>query len=199
MTDRFLIVVITSPEPVENEPEKITLLLKSGVDYVHIRKPGWTEDETRRLIADIPMNLRPRLRLHDHFGLAQELSLGGVHLNARNPEAPSDVVSVSRSCHSVEEVLCSGDCCYVTLSPIFDSISKHGYRSAFDLDKIKDMITGRHVIALGGVTPEAFPMLREKGFSGAALLGYIWNGDFGYALGTLAEASKKLKETCCNT
>lgn len=87
----------------------------------------------------------------------------------------------------------------MTLSPIFDSISKNGYRSAFDLDEIKDMITGRHVTALGGVTPDAFPILREKGFSGAALLGYIWNGDFGYALGTLAEAIKKQKEICCNT
>lgn len=76
---RFLIVVITSPEPVENEPEKITLLLENGVDYVHIRKPGWTEDENRRLITGIPLNLRSRLRLHDHFGLARELSVSGAY------------------------------------------------------------------------------------------------------------------------
>ena len=63
----------------------------------------------------------------------------------------------------------------MTLSPVFDSISKQGYRSAFDPDSLRPWLEGKRVVALGGVTPERIPLLRDAGFSGAAMLGYFWN------------------------
>lgn len=82
---------------------------------------------------------------------------------------------------------------YVTLSPIFDSISKSGYSKKFEVTEIADRIRGKRVIALGGVRPELFLTLRENDFFGAALLGYIWNGDFEIALESLTAAMKTLK------
>lgn len=190
MTEGFLTIVITSPGEVDDEPKKIVCLLESGVDIVHIRKPSWTIEETRKLIFGIPVGMRNKLSLHDHFSLATEMSLGGVHLNSRNPVAPQGITRISRTCHTVEEIVDSGNCNYVTLSPIFDSISKNGYRSAFELESIRHHIQGKHVVALGGVTPDAFPILKEKGFFGAALLGYIWNGDFKTAVNSLETAIK---------
>ena len=67
---------------------------------------------------------------------------------------------------------------YLFLSPIFDSISKEGYRSAFTPAVLREAaargLLGERVAALGGVRPELLPTLRDLGFGGAALLGCIW-------------------------
>lgn len=173
--DKFLKIVITSPDPVENEAERICKLLKNGIDYVHIRKPEATRNEIRDLIESIPYKFRRQLRLHGHFDLVNDYNLAGVHLNSRCPQAPQNALSVSKSCHSIEEANDAADYVYVTLSPVFDSISKKGYESRFDLEAIKGNLCSKNVIALGGVTPDCFRILRECGFGGAAMLGCVWN------------------------
>lgn len=165
-------------EALEQEAVLITEMLKNGAaDVIHIRKPEWDARRTGALIGAVPRELHPRLRIHDHFGLtALNPHLGGVHLNSRNSIAPPGMHGVSRSCHSLAEVEeCAGRFDYVTLSPIFDSISKPGYSSLFSLEKMPAALRGKgRVIALGGVRPELFPALRRAGFSGAALLGSVW-------------------------
>ncbi len=175
MREGLFIVAITSPEAIPNESQKIAHLLKhGGVDIVHIRKPEWTIELTAQLISSIPEVLHPKLKLHDHFNLLEQYNLAGVHLNSRNSTPHPKAKSVSRSCHCIEQLEESEHYDYITLSPIFDSISKAGYRSAFDLEIIKSHLNGRKVVALGGVTPSKFPVLRQTGFFGAAMLGYFW-------------------------
>lgn len=180
--NKFKVIVITHPGEVEMESLKISRLLESGVDYVHIRKPGMSLRDVRNIIEDIPYPQRCRLKLHGHFALLDEMNLGGVHLNSRCPVAPATAALRSRSCHSIAEIeecrLHSPQYEYLTLSPIYDSISKPGYQAAFNHDTLHGHIRGRRVVALGGVTPDRFKELAEKGFYGAALLGYIWEGDF---------------------
>lgn len=194
--EKFRILAITPPVPAADEANKIARLLESGaIDCVHIRKPDLTLAEVRKLIEDIPYPLRNRLRLHGHFSLLDEMNLAGVHLNSRCPGAPANAATLSKSCHSIEEVReCPDkDYAYVTLSPIYDSISKQGYRSAFIPADLKEEIAGRRVVALGGVTPERFEELRDAGFYGAALLGYIWEGDFEERLNGILSARKSLE------
>lgn len=86
---------------------------------------------------------------------------------------------VSRSCHSLEEVARYKEwCSYVTLSPVFNSISKQGYNAAFsqeELVRAKDLnIIDEKVVALGGIGPENIAQIKELGFGGAAVLGAIW-------------------------
>lgn len=178
--DKFLRIAITSPVPVDGEAHRIASLLDEGFDFVHIRRPEATVRDIRNLIEDIPYKYRKKLILHGHFELLNEFNLGGVHLNSRYPVAPPTAASISRSCHSIDEIEQlenNGELHkfrYVTLSPIFDSISKPGYHSKFSLDGIKRNIEGRNVIALGGVTADKFAALQEAGFAGAAMLGTIW-------------------------
>lgn len=175
MTDGLFIVAFSAPGPIENEAERIAGLLDNGVaDMVHIRKPTWPADITARLIGNIPARLHPMLKIHDHFQLLERFNLAGVHLNSRNPVAPAMARSVSASFHDVEQLELSKHYDYVTLSPIFDSISKQGYRSAFSLRELMPAIRDKKVVALGGVTPDKFPSLREAGFFGAAMLGHFW-------------------------
>ncbi|MCH5233209.1 MAG: thiamine phosphate synthase [Muribaculaceae bacterium] len=172
----FLVIAITSAETIVNEALKITNILDKGeADIVHIRKPSWSMEQTANLIEKIPAGFHPRLKIHDHFTLMDIFNLHGVHLNNRNPQANGYDKNLSKSCHSLEELTDWNRYEYMTLSPIFDSISKVGYRSAFNVKDIASSIKGKNVIALGGVNPDKFPLLRETGFKGAAMSGYFWN------------------------
>lgn len=182
----FKIIVFTAPEFTDDEAGKITRLLQADAcDRVHIRKPLWDANQVACLISRIPESLHHRLSIHDHFELTQRFpKLGGVHLNSRNPQAPEGI-SASRSCHSTDELTDAPRYSYITLSPIFDSISKAGYSAAFDLDTLADALAAyNNIIALGGIRPEHFAILKATGFAGAALLGFVWN-DFDNALRSL--------------
>ncbi len=63
---------------------------------------------------------------------------------------------------------------YCFLSPIFDSISKTGYREP--IRAITGLIGHRlSQIALGGLEPDKTGLCRRAGFEGIAVLGYLWN------------------------
>lgn len=175
------IIVITRPEFIDSEAEKIvSLFSERGIDLLHIRKPGASEEQVRKLLLQIPEQYLSRLVLHDHFSLAREFGLFGVHLNSRNPETPEGWKgSVSRSCHSFDELRAYKDACsYLSISPVFDSISKAGYRSAFSRAEIEaavaDGTIDSKVYALGGVTFENLPLVDSMGFGGAMILGDAW-------------------------
>lgn len=192
MAERFKIIVFTSPDYIDREAVKLIRLFDAGVDRIHIRKPDWSSERICSVIRDIPYLYRERLTVHDCFDAAVESGVGGIHLNSRNADPIPGVSVVSKSCHSIDELKDAPRYCYVTLSPIFDSISKAGYRSRFNLDVLEQKIRDKNVIALGGVTPQSFFMLREKGFYGAGLLGYIWEGDFETVLKELSQYIREL-------
>lgn len=178
MAERFINIAITLPGFFAGETDAIAVKLSSGeADYVHIRKPGSSEADVRALIESIPVGLRPRLTLHDHFGLAP--LVGGVHLNSRNPGAPAGWQGrVSASLHSVEEAMEEKrHLDYITLSPIFPSISKPGYMPSFIPGELQALLREPKrlkIIALGGVEPRRTDEVRAMGFDGAAMLGAAW-------------------------
>lgn len=180
-TSTLMTIVITLPTFFHGEAEHIVQFLHGGrVNLIHIRKPGATVDEVENLILNIPVTLRHRLVIHDHFQLAQQYALHGIHLNSRNPSPPDGWQgSISRSCHSIEELIMWKERCnYLSLSPIFDSISKRGYRSAFTPDIISSAhnkgIIDKKVLALGGVTFDNITTVIRMGFGGAMILGDAW-------------------------
>ena len=173
--ENFLVLAFTAPVKINCEVDKIVSLLENNdADFVHLRKPEMSLNETKKFLKDIPEIFHKRIKLHDHFELTEEFDLGGIHLNKRNPHINGVPKTVSKSLHHIEELDNIDNYCYVTLSPIFDSISKSGYTSKFNLSEIKNLINGKKVIALGGVTPEKIPMLADNCFYGAAMLGYFW-------------------------
>lgn len=128
----------------------------------------------RRLVESIREDFHSRLILHSHFRLIKEYGLGGAHLNGRWPDAPGFSTQLSCSCHSLAELECAPRFRYVTLSPVYPSISKPGYDPQPFAGFLKGKMPAPNVIALGGVTPETYPELREAGFAGAARLGDVW-------------------------
>lgn len=186
----FRLIAITAENPVPEEAKKIVFLLRSGFFRVHLRHPAASRREMRDLIEAIPLELHKRILLHGHFDLAADFNLGGLHLNQRCPVPPPFYRGgLSRSCHSIKEVEASEGMDYVTLSPVFDSISKKGYRSAFSADDLSSLSSlNIPVIALGGVNFNNITELGKYNFSGAAMLGTLeWELPFD-------EFSRKLKD-----
>ncbi len=177
----FTTIIITQPFFVEGEAERITEFLRNGTcDYIHIRKLGAEREDVERLLRAIPAEWHSRITLHDHFELAGKYQLHGLHTNSRNPAVPSGFEgSVSRSLHSLDEVVkLKSRYSFVSLSPIFDSVSKQGYNSAFTPEQLaearKKGIIDEKVFALGGVTFALLPKVKEMGFGGGMILGDAW-------------------------
>lgn len=175
----MLYIGITTETVLINEPALIRTAIEGGMDKIHIRKPGISEKQMREFIGKLDQSLFPYLVLHDCLHLAQEYILGGVHLNSRSTVPPQNFKgTVSRSCHSLEELSVNRYLDYCTLSPIFNSLSKQGYLSRFTHLQLREGhaagVINSRTMALGGITPENISLVEEYGFGGAAVLGYLW-------------------------
>ena len=156
----FTTIIITLPDffpgadGLQREARLIEEHLRSGrADFIHIRKLGATDEKVQTLIDEVDEVLRPRLVIHKHHD--------------------------PRSCHSLQEVIERKPLYdYVSLSPIFDSISKQGYMSHFTPQQLAqaqaDGIIDQKVYALGGVTFDRLKDVKQMGFGGAMILGDAW-------------------------
>lgn len=174
------LITITTDTIFPNEASILNKLFEEGMPLLHLRKPLATEDELRQLLYGIKDEYYNRIVLHDHFVLTQSFPLKGVHLNSRNTASPyNNLSSISCSCHSlacVKTFLGNHD--YVFLSPIFNSISKQGYKQAFThgqlVDAKRENIINDKVVALGGMDVRTIPLVSQYGFGGVAVLGALW-------------------------
>lgn len=194
---RLKAIAITPEKVMTNEPEIIRMILDCGWDRMHLRHPLATTDDIRRLIESVPTEYHKRLWLHDHHELSSEYDIGGLQLNHRHPTPPKGYDgALSHSCHSIAEVKAprNSPLVNVTLSPIFDSVSKQGYKSAFTPEELLTITSADHVIALGGITPETLPMLERYEFEGFAVLGYLFPTD---SIDAIKERLIKLQPYIC--
>ena len=172
-------IVITAPRPMPGEVETVNRLFEAGLHVLHLRKPGWGREEVERFTRGVEPRFRERVVVHGHRELAREYGLRGVHLPLKEvmEHGVEDNLQVSVSCHSMEEVRAlPRGVAYAFLSPVFDSVSKPGYRGAFEEEELRAFLreTPVPVVALGGVTAENAARCRWMGFDGVAVLGYIW-------------------------
>lgn len=168
------LIAITHPYFFKGENKAICRLLDRGWWRVHIRKPDSDPEQVAELLIEIPEQYYKALSIHDHFNLAEEFTLGGIHINRRASHIPDNWHGlVSRSCHTLDEIARYSHLDYLTLSPIFDSISKPGYMSRFSLECLSK-IPLHNVFALGGVTHSRLAELSHAGFAGAAMLSGAW-------------------------
>lgn len=174
------LIVITTPAFFVEEDKILTILFEEGLDILHLRKPNTASLYSERLLTLIPEQYHKRIVTHDHFYMKEEFHLMGIHLNSRNPREPDNYKGqISCSCHSIEEVKVEkGLCDYVFMSPIFDSISKEEYHSAYTPEQIRqavsEKIIDKRVMALGGICTDNILQVKDYGFGGAVILGDLW-------------------------
>ena len=153
------LIVISSPTPIPNEFEIINSMLEEGLEMFHVNKPTFSKSEIEKFIRKIPQQFQDRVYIHSYFPKFHSLE----DLKEYRPSSTGQ---------------------FAFLSPVFDSISKQGYKSNFSdrmnkFTKLKPelmaAIKGKKMIALGGVDEDKIELVRKVGFAGAAIVGAIWN------------------------
>ena len=174
-------IAITTPKVDNKDVLLIKRLLEGGIDIIHLRKPESDIHACRQLLKALTKEERERIIVHDFPELYDEFSLKGIHINRNVSSLPNDYIGFrTRSCHSLEEVRhYKKEYDYLFLSPIFDSISKVGYRAGFRKEELQEAsmkgIIDEKVVALGGVTFESIAYLKGLNFGGVAMIGGIYN------------------------
>ena len=179
------LIAISWPEFFKGEADIINDLFAAGLYRLHVRKPDADEASVSSLIAQIDPSFHSRLAIHYFPTIALQTPGAGIHLSHGTHYVPPHWNgTISRSCHTIAEAEREKtNVDYLFLSPIFDSVSKSGYKAAFSEDELREaarrgVIDGK-VIALGGITPANVGRVAELGFGGVAVLGGLW-GDLSH-------------------
>ena len=148
----------------------------------HLRKPR--VDGLKRLIYIDEMSVASRKQTVFHgfdvtSMITEEVEAPDGSVQLVKPDVFKEVLKCQYySAHSTEEILANPGYDYYFLSPIYDSISKEGYKSAFSKTELTEFLHAHpeiKVMALGGMTADKVDECREMGFAGVAFLGEIWN------------------------
>ena len=176
--NNFEIIIISNPNLIINEASIITALFDSGLELFHIRKPLGTIVDIEKLLKNIPKEFHNKIVIHQHYKLTDYYDIKGIHIKKNNELITKHYNIISTSFHSFKELSNKNNYQYVFLSPIFNSISKENYNSRFTLTELKkasnQKIIDNKIIALGGINSDNIGLIKELGFGGAAVLGYIW-------------------------
>jgi thiamine monophosphate synthase len=204
----FLIAVLTLPGSFAGEAECLGELLEAGVERLHLRKPGMEAVDLERLVERLAPRWAERLVLHGNTGLALRYGIGQVHgsvelVDGRGHSGGGPFVgkllpvaaggpAISTSVHNWEEfgALPAG-LAYAFISPLFDSISKKGYRANAGLLELPLEGLPCRPMGLGGVWAENIGELVRRGWKRAAVLGWIWE-EPGKAVWRYEQLKKKI-------
>jgi thiamine-phosphate pyrophosphorylase len=188
-----LVVLSPSKTSIE-EPELITEFFNNGLDLYHLRKPEMGMTEMNDYLHQIPRKFWPRIVIHSNYPLALRHNIGGIHIGKRKKKKSflrtkltlfyykfrNKKLSISSSFSNLSALFeDEHPYDYVFLSPIFDSISKSGYQSAFVHHNLQIALnkTTHKVFALGGVSLENIQAVYDMGFDGMVLSGIIWQSE----------------------
>lgn len=153
------LIVLSSPSTIPNEPKLINSMLEEGLEMFHVHKPLFSKAEIEKFIQQIDSKFHDRVYIHSFFPKFHSLD----ELKGYRPSSTGQLGF---------------------LSPIFDSITKEGYKSNFSermhrfiqlKPELMAAIKGKKIIALGGVDEDKIDLLRRVGFAGAAVCGAIWS------------------------
>lgn len=200
------LIVVTDANWVENEHDVLKMLFKSGLRYLHVRKPNFTYSQMSDYIKKIPLDYHDRIILHSHHRLVFTYELKGIHITEKHRKSGFKMfmrtvvypilkpkIQLTASFHKLSDLKSNKKKYrYVFLSPIFESISKAEHAPSYSLGKITDALSTvkKNVIALGGVDDTKISTCSEMGFEGVALSGYIWQS------GSPVTNFKVAKEIC---
>lgn len=177
----FCLKVISDPHLLPGEDHVVEGLFAEGLDCFHLRKPEIDKDSIRKLLDKWAPRYAGNIVIHQYPELVKEYHLKGFHIPNNFNADKSDAHPIGRSLHTLEDIINhSGEYQYVFVSPLFDSISKKGYKANFSLKELQETLsniksTKTKYIGLGGIDTCNFSKVKHIGLHGAAVLGAIWN------------------------
>jgi thiamine-phosphate pyrophosphorylase len=132
------------------------------------------------------------VELAAEFGASVHLQSAAAVDAARRRLAPGAVIGVSAHGQGDAAAAAAAGADYVTLSPVFLTVSKPGYGPALGLSAIGPAARlGISVLALGGITAGTVGACLDAGAAGVAVMGDVMRAeDPGAAVGSLTAACK---------
>jgi thiamine-phosphate pyrophosphorylase len=164
--------------------EVVEAVFAGGCRWFSLREKDLPPDERRALLAAlvaIGRRCGAVVTAHEDIDAVVAAGADGVHLpSGGSPEAARARLPralIGASAHSAEEAsaLLRARADYITLSPIFVTVSKPGYGPALGIDGLARIVAGAPgpVVALGGITAENAPLCLAAGAHGVAVMGEI--------------------------
>lgn len=197
------LAVVTDAEWLPGEAAIINRLFGAGMRCLHLRKPGAAEKDIRQLLQAIDSRYYPRIALHQWHAMAGEYGITRLHYTEAQRSVTDEKAlqqlkqngfTLSTAVHSVQDYAALPGCfAYALLSPVFNSISKPGYRGIWQHGFVLPA-AATAAMALGGVHAGNIADLRRAGFAGAAVLGCIWT-ERSQALQTFISLQQLCSET----
>ena len=179
-----MIVVIAPESDINDEFLILNQLFEAGLEFYHLRKSSKSYDDHCDYLDSIDAKYHNRIIVHHFHELINKYNLKGIHFQEQKRREHIDNPghyfknlnmfgkTISSSFHETEALEnCDFEFDYYLLSPVFSSISKHGYEGrGFDVNRIDE-----RVIALGGIKQTNIAEAFALGYKGIAVLGSIWN------------------------
>lgn len=177
-------IVVSAPSCFKQEAGLINQLFEAGLTVLHLRKPGLDRVAYKKLIGAVDPVHHPKLAIHQFHELREDYEIGRLHFPEQHRRAGvlecSSFLNTSfvwsTSIHELSELAGLPGFSYTFFGPVFNSLSKPGYRSVIESGfrwKVRDQHP--KLIALGGVDHINLPQVRRMGFDGVAVLGALWN------------------------
>jgi thiamine-phosphate pyrophosphorylase len=159
--------------------------LDAGCRWIMVRgktAPASVFEETVATALKLSSKYGAYVYVNGHPELVPKMGAHGLHLPwgwsiPRSRQAVGTGIPIGVSTHSLEEAVKAymEGADYITLSPIYDSISKQGYRPALGLHELKRVAETVKipVIALGGIRPGRAQPCLSHGARGVAVMGGV--------------------------
>lgn len=172
----------TARQPLD---ETLAASFAGGLRWVMVREKDLAPPALADLVRDIVGLACPAgatVSVNGNAAVAHRCGAGGVHLPQGHDVATArrivgNAALVGVSAHSLDEARAAQDqgADYVTLSPIFPSVSKPGYGPALGLDGLSRFAAAIAipVVALGGVGAANAADCLAAGAAGVAVLGAV--------------------------
>lgn len=187
------LIVVSAPKKRDGEAGEVIRMFEAGLERFHLRKPGASKKYIKEFIEQIPVKYRNRIVIHSNHRYAWKYKLGGIHISKKHRKNKfrlrlrltwyrmrNQSFIITRSCHKLADLSHRYPFySYVLLSPVFDSISVNDFAGGFSQRGLSASLekSDIRVFAMGGVEPGNFQTIADLGFSGAAVLGYIWSSN----------------------
>lgn len=164
------LVVMTKSTFFVEEDKILAALFDTGLECLHINKPGSSPMYAERLLTLLPEDTYRYIYVHDHYYLKNEYDLGGIHIDDPDMEVPQGYRGkLGRTCNELErlkELKRKSNFVFLRQDNATDKelqeASRHG-------------LIDKKVYALGGITLSSIGRARDLGFGGVVVCSDLWN------------------------
>jgi thiamine-phosphate pyrophosphorylase len=178
-----MVIIISSPTPVDQEHKIINALFDEGLSIFHLRKLDYSAKELHHLVIKINREHHSKIAFHQHHELAEQLGSRRLHFTEQDRKKKMQEIQKFKKGDAVFSTSIHHLAAYATLSelfdycflaPVFNSISKPELQSMITPDFKLPARSKTKIIALGGISSSGIPDVKKYGFDGIAALGNIW-------------------------